>query len=236
MSAPHHQLFGGTVFKLGTEKHHGKFLDQIDNVNEIGCFGLTEVSQRPQSKHTKGTDALRTTDATLLCGCVCSCDSSSATVRQTLSFAFRVKAGEGRCSAHRCVLLCCLSGNNAVEMETTATYDPQTQQWDIFSPSIQSQKYWITNSAVDARWCVVFAQTIVAGVNEGIHGFLVPIRNADHSVAKNVRLEDVRQNLDLAASCSQREQPNSRSGMGRLHGANECSITSSAAMEPNHHA
>ncbi len=49
----------------------------------------------------------------------------------------------------------------------------------------------ITNSAVDARWCVVFAQTIVSGVNNGIHGFLVPIRNQnDGKVAKDVRLEE----------------------------------------------
>jgi acyl-CoA oxidase len=36
-------LFGGTVLKLGSERHHGKFLDAIDRVNEIGCFGLTEL-------------------------------------------------------------------------------------------------------------------------------------------------------------------------------------------------
>ena len=61
----------------------------------------------------------------------------------------------------------------------------------IHSPSVLSQKYWITNSAVDAQWCVVFAQTIVGGSNHGIHGFLVRVRNEDHSVAKGVRLEDV---------------------------------------------
>eukprot|EP01137_Pigoraptor_chileana_P037393 Opistho-2@34398 len=36
-------LFGGTVLKLGSERHHGKFLDGIDNLSEIGCFGLTEL-------------------------------------------------------------------------------------------------------------------------------------------------------------------------------------------------
>jgi len=36
-------LFGGTVLKLGTDRHHGKFLDQIDTVEQIGCFGLTEL-------------------------------------------------------------------------------------------------------------------------------------------------------------------------------------------------
>ena len=36
-------LFGGTVLKLGTERHHGNFLDRIDDVSQIGCFALTEL-------------------------------------------------------------------------------------------------------------------------------------------------------------------------------------------------
>ena len=55
-------LFGGTVLKLGTERHHKKLLAGIDTLEDVGCFGLTELGY----------------------------------------------------------------GNNAVEMETTATYDPKT--------------------------------------------------------------------------------------------------------------
>ena len=55
-------LFGGTVLKLGTERHHDKLLSGIDSLNDVGCFGLTELGY----------------------------------------------------------------GNNAVEMETTATYDKDT--------------------------------------------------------------------------------------------------------------
>ena len=35
----------------------------------------------------------------------------------------------------------------------------------------------ITNSAVHAKWAVVFAQLHINGKNEGIHGFLVRIRH-----------------------------------------------------------
>ena len=35
-------LFGGTVFRLGTERHH-HLLDGIDSLADIGCFGLTEL-------------------------------------------------------------------------------------------------------------------------------------------------------------------------------------------------
>ena len=126
------------MLKLGTARHHGtellggnsgngrSFLDQIDTVDQIGCFGLTELGY----------------------------------------------------------------GNNAVEMETTATFDAATQEFVIHSPSTLSQKFWITNSADHAKWCVVFAQTIVSGQNQGIHGFLVPIRDAQHNVCKGVRLEE----------------------------------------------
>ena len=50
------------MLKLGTERHHKKLLAGIDTLEDVGCFGLTELGY----------------------------------------------------------------GNNAVEMETTATYDPKT--------------------------------------------------------------------------------------------------------------
>ena len=40
-------LFGGSVLKLGTERHHGpkgEFIDAIDKLESVGCFGLTEVA------------------------------------------------------------------------------------------------------------------------------------------------------------------------------------------------
>ncbi len=43
-------------------------------------------------------------------------------------------------------------GNNAVEMETTAIYDRKTDEFVIHTPSTLAQKYWITNSAIDARY------------------------------------------------------------------------------------
>lgn len=36
-------LFGGTVFKLGTQRHHDKLLAGIDSLHDVGCFGLTEL-------------------------------------------------------------------------------------------------------------------------------------------------------------------------------------------------
>ena len=120
-------LFGGTVLRLGTGRHHGQFLDKIDALDAVGCFGLTELGY----------------------------------------------------------------GNNAVEMETTATLDFENNVWRINTPSSLAQKYWITNGAVHAHWCVVFAQTIVNGIHEGVHAFLVRIRKDDMSIMPNVRVEDM---------------------------------------------
>ncbi|KAJ3043199.1 hypothetical protein HDV00_005519 [Rhizophlyctis rosea] len=119
-------LFGGTVIKLGTDRHR-KYLKEIDSMNAVGCFALTELGY----------------------------------------------------------------GNNAVEMETTAHYDPATKEWIINTPTTLAQKYWITNGAVHAKWSVVFAQTFVNGKHEGINVFLVRIRNEDMSVAKGVRVEEM---------------------------------------------
>jgi alkylation response protein AidB-like acyl-CoA dehydrogenase len=36
-------LFGGTVLKLGTQKHHDLLLRGITTLDDIGCFALTEL-------------------------------------------------------------------------------------------------------------------------------------------------------------------------------------------------
>lgn len=62
-------------------------------------------------------------------------------------------------------------------METTAVYDSKSDEWIVNSPTTLSQKYWITNGAVHAKHCVVFARLIVDGKDNGIHGVLVRIRD-----------------------------------------------------------
>jgi len=56
----------------------------------------------------------------------------------------------------------------------------------IHNPSVLSQKYWITNGALHSNYAVVFAQTIVNGQNEGIHTFLVRIRDQDKKLCAGV--------------------------------------------------
>ena len=82
-------------------------------------------------------------------------------------------------------------GNNAVQMETTATFNESTQKFTINCPTVNSQKFWITNGAYYAHIAVVFAQTIVKGVNEGISAFIVPIRDENLKTMPGVVIDDM---------------------------------------------
>ncbi|KAF6777133.1 hypothetical protein AHF37_03615 [Paragonimus kellicotti] len=45
-------------------------------------------------------------------------------------------------------------GNNAVELETTAEYDFSTKEFIINTPTTEASKYWITNGALHAHFCI----------------------------------------------------------------------------------
>ena len=70
-------LFGGTLLNLGTNKLHSKYLNQIDSLESIGCFGLTELGY----------------------------------------------------------------GNNAADMQTTATYVHDNHQFILNTPNVLARKY-----------------------------------------------------------------------------------------------
>merc|ERR1719347_693021 len=108
-------------------------LEGIDNLNDVGCFGLTELGY----------------------------------------------------------------GNNAVEMETTATYDSKTKEFIVHTPHPLAQKYWITNGAVHAKHVVVMAQLLVNGKNEGIHAVLVRMRDNDLKTMPGVTIEDMGYKMGL---------------------------------------
>jgi len=89
-------------------------------------------------------------------------------------------------------------GNNAVEMETTAHYDKEKQEFVINTPTAKAQKYWITNGAVHAHYAIVFARLIHNGVDEGLHGFLVNIRDeANLSVKEGCKVWDMGYKIGL---------------------------------------
>ena len=54
-----------------------------------------------------------------------------------------------------------------------------------------SQKFWITIGACHANYAIVFAQTHVAGKNEGVNSFIVRIRDDEMKPSKGVMIEDM---------------------------------------------
>ncbi len=88
-------------------------------------------------------------------------------------------------------------GNNAVEMESTATWDPVKKVFSLNTPTINSQKYWITNGAFHANYSVVFAQTVVNGKQEGINAFIIRLRDDNMNPSKGVTIDDMGAKLGM---------------------------------------
>jgi acyl-CoA oxidase len=68
-------------------------------------------------------------------------------------------------------------GSDVQSLETTATYDPATQEFVINSPTPTSRKDYIGGAAETARVSAVFAQLITKGESHGVHCFVVPLRD-----------------------------------------------------------
>ena len=81
-------------------------------------------------------------------------------------------------------------GSDVASIATTATYDPETQEFVIDTPFRGAWKDYLGNAAVDATAAVVFAQLITKNVNHGVHAFYVPIRDADGAFLPGIGGED----------------------------------------------
>jgi acyl-CoA oxidase len=80
-------------------------------------------------------------------------------------------------------------GSNVQALGTTATYDPATQEFVLHTPDDEARKDYIGNAARHADVGVVFAQLEIGGESEGVHAFVVPLRE-DGATLPGVRIED----------------------------------------------
>src|SRR5579864_3312656 len=119
-------LFGGVIRRLGTEKHHQRYLRPAMTMELPGCFAMTETGH----------------------------------------------------------------GSDVQSIRTTATYDPERQEFVIDTPNDDARKDYIGNAARDGRMAAVFAQLTTAGEGRGVHVFLVPIRDQRGRPCNGVRIED----------------------------------------------
>jgi acyl-CoA oxidase len=81
-------------------------------------------------------------------------------------------------------------GSNVQALGTTATYDVETREFVITTPDDSARKDYIGNAAAHAHLAVVFAQLEIGGKSEGVHAFVVPVRDAKGRVLDGVRTED----------------------------------------------
>lgn len=94
-----------------------------------------------------------------------------------------LKAQFGPLVKHRGILGCYLQtelghGTNVAQLETTATYIPESDEFEIHSPTLTSTKWWIGSLGKTANFGVVQAQLILPGErNVGPHLFLVQLRS-----------------------------------------------------------
>ncbi|QPK78890.1 acyl-CoA dehydrogenase family protein [Corynebacterium lizhenjunii] len=84
-------------------------------------------------------------------------------------------------------------GSDVQNLETVATYDPATQEFIIDTPRPSAVKNYIGNAAVHGRAAAVFAQLITPdsdGRSNGVHCFIVPIRDEEGNPLPGVTIGD----------------------------------------------
>ncbi|KAF4400492.1 hypothetical protein CsatB_023782 [Cannabis sativa] len=88
-------------------------------------------------------------------------------------------------------------GSNVQGLQTTATFDPVTDEFIINTPNDGAIKWWIGNAAVHGKFASVFAKLLLPthdskGVADmGVHAFIVPIRDLKtHQTLPGIEIHD----------------------------------------------
>ncbi|KAF8882820.1 acyl-CoA oxidase [Infundibulicybe gibba] len=83
-------------------------------------------------------------------------------------------------------------GTNVSQLETLATYIPETQEFEIHSPTLTSSKWWIGALGKTSTHGVVQAKLILGGKDMGPHLFFVQLRDMNsHEVLPGITLGDI---------------------------------------------
>ncbi|WP_408630095.1 acyl-CoA dehydrogenase family protein [Actinomycetospora lemnae] len=81
-------------------------------------------------------------------------------------------------------------GSDVQSVHTTATYDPDTREFVVDTPTESARKDYIGNAARDGRMAAVFVQLYSKGERHGVHAVLVPLRDDDGNVLPGVEITD----------------------------------------------
>lgn len=83
-------------------------------------------------------------------------------------------------------------GSHVRGLETTATFDRESQEFEIHTPHRGARKDYI-GGALSARFAIVFAQL----QEHGVHAFLVPLRDGKGRLLAGISVEDCGRKLGL---------------------------------------
>ncbi|XP_068109852.1 peroxisomal acyl-coenzyme A oxidase 2 [Hyperolius riggenbachi] len=77
-------------------------------------------------------------------------------------------------------------------LETTATFDPKTQEFIVDTPKITATKWWPGDLGKTCTHALVLAQLYSKGKNYGMHPFIVPVRCVkNHSPLPGITVGDI---------------------------------------------
>ncbi|RKP37289.1 acyl-CoA dehydrogenase/oxidase [Dimargaris cristalligena] len=83
-------------------------------------------------------------------------------------------------------------GSNVQGLETTATFLPETEEFELHSPNLTSTKWWSGGLGLAATHAIVMARLLVRDTDFGPHPFVVPIRSLeDHQPFPGVQVGDI---------------------------------------------
>ncbi|MDQ7992798.1 MAG: acyl-CoA dehydrogenase [Propionicimonas sp.] len=68
-------------------------------------------------------------------------------------------------------------GSDVQSLETTITFDPETDEFVVHTPVPAATKAYIGNAGLHGSMAVVFGQLVVSHQRHGVHAILVPIRD-----------------------------------------------------------
>lgn len=86
-------------------------------------------------------------------------------------------------------------------LETTATYDPSTEEFVLNSPTLTSYKWWPGGLGHTANYAVVVAQLYTGGQCRGVHPFIVQLRDENtHEPLPGIKIGEIGTKLGMNAT------------------------------------
>ncbi|EFN76281.1 probable peroxisomal acyl-coenzyme A oxidase 1 [Harpegnathos saltator] len=86
-------------------------------------------------------------------------------------------------------------------LETTATYDSETKEFVLNSPTLTSYKWWPGGLGHTANYAIVVAQLFTRGECRGIHPFIVQLRDEDtHEPLPGIKIGEIGTKLGMNAT------------------------------------